>query len=164
MINKQSILLLTLFSLILVLSVYYITMPNEFSTTASKTIDKKEKEVVKIKESDVISTLKIEKDEKREEQIKELQTILTNEKSTSEEKNNAYEKLKNINLLKGKEEEISTKIKNEYKLDNFVQIKDDQIRVVLIKDKHDAKLATEIMNLVQESFDEKMYISIKFQK
>ena len=164
MINKQSILLLTLFSLILVLSVYYITMPNEFETSATNTVKEENKEVVEVKENEVISTLKVEKEEERDQKIKELQTILTNEKATSEEKNNAYEELKNINTLKGKEEEISNKIKNQYKLDNFVQIKDDQVRIVLIKEKHDSKLATEIMNLVQESFENKMYISVKFQK
>ena len=164
MINKQSILLLTLFSLILVLSVYYITMPDEFVASANKTVKENNKEVVEIKESEVISTLKVEKEEEREEKIKELQTILTNDKSTTEEKNNAYEELKNINVLKGKEDEISNKITKQYKIENFVQIKDDQVRVILIKDNHDATLANDIMNLVQESFDSKVYISVKFQK
>ena len=39
MINRKSIWILTLFSLILVLSVYYITMPSEFLETASKNVD-----------------------------------------------------------------------------------------------------------------------------
>ena len=89
---------------------------------------------------------------------------MTKKDATSEEKNNAYEELKTINILKGKEEEISTKIKDELKLENFVKIKDDQVRVVVIKENQDAKLATDIMNLVQSNFDSKMYISIKFQK
>jgi len=164
MINKQSILLLTLFSLMLVLSVYYITMPSEFEVSASNTVKNNTKEVVDIKENDAISTLKVEKEEEREEKIKELQTILTKEDATSEEKNTAYEELKNINVLKGKEDEISKKIKKQYKLDNFIQIKDDQVRVVVIKKDHDLSLANEIMNLVQESFENKMYISVKFQK
>lgn len=164
MINKQSILLLTLFSLILVLSVYYITMPSDFDVKASNTIKQKTKQVLKQQENEVISTLKVENDEERNKKIKELQTILTKEDSTKEEKNNAYEELKSINLLKGKEEEISNKIKKQLKLDNFVQIKEDQIRVIVIKENHDKKLANEIMNLVQESFDDKMYISVKFQK
>ena len=79
MINKQSILLLTLFSLILVLSVYYITMPNEFDVKASNTIKQKIKKVSKQKENDVISTLKVENEEERDKKIKELQTILTKE-------------------------------------------------------------------------------------
>ena len=59
MINKQSILLLTLFSLILVLSVYYITMPNEFDIKASSTIKNENKKVVKEDKNEVISTLKV---------------------------------------------------------------------------------------------------------
>ena len=164
MINKQSILLLTLFSLILVLSVYYITMPNEFDVKVSNTIKEKTKKVSNEKEDDVISTLKVENDEERDKKIKELQTILTKEDASKDEKNNAYEELKNINLTKGKEEEISKKIKKELKLSNFVQINEDQIRIVVIKDKHDKKLANEIMNLVQGFFDNKMYITVKFQK
>ena len=157
MINRKSIWILTLFSLILVLSVYYITMPSEFLETASKNVDnsKQTKEVTSTKENEIISTLKVENEEERNTKITELQTILTKKDATSEEKNNAYEELKTINILKGKE---------EVKLENFVKIKDDQVRVVVIKENQDAKLATDIMNLVQSNFDSKMYISIKFQK
>lgn len=166
MINRKSIWILTLFSLILVLSVYYITMPSEFLETASKNIDNSNqtKEVTKNKENEIISTLKVESEEERNEKITELQTILTKKDSTNEEKNNAYEELKEINILKGKEEKISAKIKEEYQVENFVKVKDDQVRVVVIKDEKDSKLATDIMNLVQSNFDSKMYISIKFQK
>ena len=164
MINKQSILLLTLFSLILVLSIYYITMPEEFSNMANNTINESSSKVSKIKENEVISTLKVEREEAREKQIKELQTILTKDDATKEEKNNAYEELKNINMLKGKEEEISKTIKKEYKIDNFIQIKDDQVRIVLIKKENDVKLANEIMNMVQQNFNDKVYITVKFQK
>lgn len=164
MINKQSIWLLTLFSLILVLSVYYITMPSEFLADASSTKTVNKEKVTKTETSEAIETLKVENDAQRNEKISELQTILTDSKATSEEKNNAYEELKVLNIMKGKEEEISTKIKDEYDVDNFVKIKDDQVRIVIIKDSHDVKLANNIMSLVQKSFDTKMYISVKFQK
>lgn len=164
MINKQSIWLLTLFSLILVLSVYYITMPSEFSVSSEKDDSKSTKEVVKTEENEIISTLKVENDEERNEKITELQTILTSDTATSEEKNNAYEELKVLNIMKGKEDEITAKIKEEYEVDNFVKIKDDQVRVVIVKKEHDASLAAEIMDLVQKNFDSKMYISVKFQK
>ena len=47
MVNKQGLWFLTLFSLILVLSVYYITMPSELLTTAKvndKTEEKNKRE------------------------------------------------------------------------------------------------------------------------
>lgn len=162
MINKQSIWVLTLFSLILVLSVYYITMPTEFM--ASTEVNKKTTKVTNIEENEAILTLKEENEKTRSKEMKELQTILTSATASKEEKNNAYEELKVLNIMKGKEDEISNKIKEKYKLDNFVKIKDDQVRVVIIKKESDKQLAAEIMNLVQDNFEDKMYISIKFQK
>ena len=161
MIKKQSVWALTLFSLILVLSVYYITLPTEIETV------KKEKTKTTIKEDvddNVITTLKIENEEDKKKKIKELQDIINKEESTKEEKNNAYEELKLLNLIKNQEEEITLKIKNKYKLDNFVKITDDQVRIVLIKNEHSPKFADELMKFVQNCFDKKMYISIKFEK
>lgn len=160
MIKKQSVWALTLFSLILVLSVYYITLPNEMEVTskneAKTTIEETE-------DNSIITTLKVENEQEKNKKTKELQEILTKEDATKEEKNNAYEELKLLNIIKGQEEEISLKIKNKFKLDNFVQINDDQVRVVVVKKDHTPKLASEIMDYVQSNFDDKMYISIKFE-
>ena len=46
MINKKSLWFLTLFSLILVLSIYYITMPSELLLTTNKENIKEEKKVM----------------------------------------------------------------------------------------------------------------------
>ena len=159
MIKKQSIWALSLFSLILVLSVYYITLPDEMDVSKSKV----KTTINEVDDNSIITTLKVENEEEKNKKKKEIQEILTKEDSTKEEKNNAYEELKILNVIKGQEEEISIKIKNKYKLDNFVKINDDQVRVVLIKKDHTVKLANEIMEYVQSNFDKKMYISIKFE-
>ena len=159
--KKQNIWALTLFSLILVLSVYYITLPNEYDVVNKDVAKTTIKEVDK---NQVIETLKIENDENKSKREKELHEILTKEDASKEEKNNAYEELKALNILKSKEEELILKIKDKFNLENYVEIKDDQIKVILIKNEHDEKLASEIMDYVQESFEEKKYISIKFEK
>ena len=159
--KKQNIWALTLFSLILVLSVYYITLPNEYDVVNKDVAKTTIKEVDK---NQVIETLKIENNENKLKREKELHEILTKEDASKEEKNNAYEELKALNILKSKEEELVLKIKDKFNLENYVEIKDDQIKVILIKNEHDEKLASEIMDYVQESFDEKKYISIKFEK
>ena len=162
MINKQSIWALALFSLILVLSVYYITIPNEITVS-----NQKEEKIVKVENSSdnsTIETLKLEKEEKNEKRSSELKNILTNNEKTSEEKNNAYEELKLLNVIKGKEEEIEIAIKDKYKLDNYIEINNDKIKVVVIKDEKDSKLAAEIMDTVQSYFEEKKYITIRFDK
>ena len=88
MIKKKNLWFLTLFSLILVLSIYYITMPSELLLTNSKTKEKeKTQPTVEISENEIISALKVEADTEREKKIKELNATLSNEKSSSDEKN-----------------------------------------------------------------------------
>lgn len=166
MINKQKFWFLTLFSLILVLSVYYITMPSELLTT-SNTTSKKVKEEnsnVTVTETDVLTVLQVEADEERAALAAEYNEVLTNKESSTEEKNNAYDGLKQIDDLKSKEEELKKKIKEKLSLNSFVKINGNSISVIVKKENHDYSLANNIMRLVQEEFDSKMYISVKFQK
>ena len=158
--KKQNIWALTLFSLILVLSVYYITLPNEYEAVNEEA----KTTISEIDENKVIETLKIENSENKTKKEKELQEILTKEDSSKEEKNNAYEELKALNVLKSKEEELEIKIKDKFNLDNYVEINEEGIKVVVVKNEHDEKIASEIMDFVQESFEEKKYITVKFEK
>ena len=68
-----------------------------------------------------------------------------------------------MNNKKSEEESIANQIKKEYNYDSFVKIDGDQIRVVIDGDKHDTKVANTIMRLVQKNYENKMYISVKFQ-
>lgn len=167
MINKQSIWFLTLFSLILVLSVYYITMPNELLITNNSdqsANEKAEETSVVVKESEIITALRVEAEEKRTAEIDELNAILNNSEASVEDKNNAFEKIKDLNSIKGKEQIVENKIKEKFELDSFVKIDDgNQVRIVISGKEHDVELANNIMRSVQEEFDTKMYISVKFQ-
>ncbi|MBQ3475318.1 MAG: SpoIIIAH-like family protein [Bacilli bacterium] len=160
MIKKQSIWALTLFSLILVLSVYYITLPEEIETSTKKEV---KETIEEVQDNEIITTLKMENEEEKNKKTKEYQDILSKEDATKEEKNNAYEGLKLLNIIKGKEEEIALKIKDKFNLDNFVKIDDDKVMITLIKKDHNSSLASEIMTFVQSFFDKKMYITIKFE-
>lgn len=172
MINKQSLWFLTLFSLILVLSVYYITMPNELLlTNNSNYLDTKftsgdtdNEAKVTIEESELLVTMRVNLEEERSEMIADLRTTLTNEKATSEEKNNAYEQIKYITDLKTQEELLQTKIKKDHGIDSFIKIENNEIKVVAIKENHDITLANNIMKTIQSEFDNKVYITVKFEK
>ncbi len=163
MINKQKMWFLTLFSLILILSVYYITMPSEILMT-SKNKENKTEEKVTITESDYLTALQVEKDEERQSLSAEYNEILTNKEATVEEKNNAYDGLKKIDELKAKEEELKNKIKKVHKIDAFIKIDNNAVSVTVIKKEHNYSLANEIMRTVQEEFKDKVYISVKFEK
>ncbi len=171
MIKKKNLWFLTLFSLILVLSIYYITMPNELLITnndsiiknndVNKNLDTDKK--VDITESDIISALKVEDNNNVLNNINSLKEKLTSKDISTEEKNLVFEELKSINKNSSLEETIESKIKATYNYDNFVKINSDQIRVVVGAKEHNVELANNIMRLVQEEFDKKMYISVEFQ-
>lgn len=168
MINKQNLWFLTLFSLILVLSVYYITMPNDLLTTATKETDVAEGSTTTteetIEETSSLIAMRVSLEEERQNEMDVLQEQLTSDTISSEEKNNAYEKLKYLNEIQGKEESLEKKIKKEYKVDCFVKIDNSNASVVCISDKHDSNLANNIMRLIQGEYKTKMYTTVKFQK
>ena len=115
MINKKNLWFLTLFSLVLVLSIYYVTMPNEiFDKNIKETTT--DNSTTKVEETSIISALKVEDD------------------------NNVMDK---INSLKEK-------------------LTSTDIRVVLDSKDSNTSSANNIMRLVQNEFEDKMYISVKY--
>ena len=162
MINKKNLWFLTLFSLVLVLSIYYVTMPNEIFDDSLKGEIKDNSENINIEESSVISALKVEDDTNVMEKINSLKEKLTNSEISTEEKNSVFEELKLINTNSSKEETLEVKIKELCNCENFVKIDGDNIRVVLDSDDSSTGTANNIMRLVQSEFDDKMYISVKF--
>ena len=167
MINKRSLWFLTLFSLILVLSVYYITMPSELLIATNNGTNKKKTEEVSVtkeeKESAELVASRVESEEKMLDKISQLKKILTDSKATTEEKNKAFEELQNINKTRSEEEKIEKSIEDELDLNTFVSIENNNITVTVDSDKHDNKIANSIMRNVQKNFDTQMKITIKFK-
>lgn len=170
MINKKSLWFLTLFSLILVLSIYYVTMPSELLLTNKEEKKIQNEEVqnetptVKIEESDLLAALRVESDSKMLEEIEDLKVVLTNDKSSTEEKNDAFEKIKNLNNNRSEEENLETKIKEEFNLNSFIKIDGDKIKVTIDSNEHDSELANKIIRSIQTNYETNKYITIKFQQ
>ena len=170
MINKKNLWFLTLFSLILVLSVYYITMPSELlltgngnyiDTNPSDNVDTEP--TVSIEESELITALRVSADEELMEELEALRQVLTDTETSVDEKNNAFEKMKTLNINKGEETKLEKKLQEEFQLKTFVKIDGDQIKVVVDSSKHDTTVANNIMRSVQSNFDKKMYITVQFK-
>ena len=106
MINKKNLWFLTLFSLVLVLSIYYVTMPNTLLESAGNDNNDLSDVSVEVEEKNIIETMKIENEEEVNGQIAELQETLTDLNVSTEDKNLAYEKLKSISENSGKEEDV----------------------------------------------------------
>ncbi len=104
MINKQNLWFVTLFSLILVLGIYYVTMGDEsLSVLAGENNISKE---VSVKESDVIVALQVDRDEAVLKEMNEYQSILLDDTATIEEKNDAYNALQALSNSKTECEKI----------------------------------------------------------
>jgi len=168
MINKKSIWFLTLFSLILVLSVYYITMPSELllNTTGNyqnnseptSNIDNN----IETNESTYLVSLRVSKEEELLKEMENLQLILTNEETSIEEKNIAYNKMKDLKKKKAEEEKLEKLIKDNFNLEGFVKIKGNQIEVVIKSTDKNTNMANQIMRKLQENYQEEKYITVKF--
>ena len=89
MINKQNLWFLTLFSLILVLSVYYITMPNDLliasnsttleegNKTTEENTDSDEADTISdVSEADSLTALRVNLDEERDKEKTELKATM----------------------------------------------------------------------------------------
>ena len=162
MINKKNLWFLTLFSLVLVLSIYYVTMPNEVFKDNSIGDLPGEEVNINIEESSVVSALKVEDDAIVMEEINTLKEKLTNSELSADDKNEIFEELKLINKNSSIEETIESDIKEVCNCENFVKVDGDNVRVVLDSKDNSVTTANKIMRLVQDEFDEKMYISVKF--
>ena len=164
MINKKNLWFLTLFSLILVLSVYYITMPSELLlTNNSENINSENTIETNIEEATIVETLKTEDNTNTLEEINKLKETIASTETSTEDKNEAFDSIRLLNQISSKEELIEEKVKTTYDLDSFVKIDGDQIRVVIDSDDHSNTIANNIMRTIQNNFDTKQYISIQFK-
>ncbi len=163
--NKQNLWFLTLFSLILVLGVYYVTMPSELLGKVEETIENTKTAVVeKIEEETALTAMRVNLTEERKEKLEVLKEQLVDETLSSVERNNIYEELKYLNEIQGKEESIEKKIKKEENLDCFIKIENSNVTAICVSNEHDSTLANKIMRLIQKEYQNKLNITVKFQK
>ncbi len=162
MINKQNLWFVTLFSLILILGLYYLSIGDEAAKVLKTESDNLSKEVIEISESDELVALEVEKEEERETLLEEYQDVLLNSETSLEEKNKAYDDMQKLNDNSSEENKIKMTIKNKHGLDSFVKIKDNTISIVIASNKHDNSLANQIIRSVQELYTVNKYITVKF--
>lgn len=159
--NKQNLFFISLFSIILILCIYYISIPSNLLDSIEPTVSDNN-ESVEVSNTSNLVGLRVENDEMVLAQIENLQNTIVDKTKSLEEKNMAYEELKTINHNKGKQEEIENLIKKDFKYDSFVKIEQDQISITISSKDHNKEIANNIIKKVQSLFDTKKYITVKF--
>lgn len=148
--NKQAFTFLTLFSLILVLSIYYIMLPpdtnGEVVTNTQTTIQQLQQQL----------------NQKREDIISKNNEIIAKESSTSDSINEALETISETKSLGEKEKSIVSKIKELGYADAYVEIENNTIKITVLK--KDAKqsdassVIKEVLNLMGDNYQ----VEVKF--
>ena len=133
---KKILWFLTLFSLIIVLSIYYITMPTDLMIEEYKEEETAVSEEI-VEEDSVLVSLRVEAEEEYLKELESLKTVLNNADSTVDEKNNAFEQIKQLSNIKGEQEKLEDEIQNNIGAEAFVRIEGNKITVVVNKKEHD---------------------------
>ena len=162
MINKQNLWFAMLFSIILVLSIFYVSMGTDsIDNFVSDEIDTNDSSLV-INESTELVSLRVANDEEVQNTMNELKNTILSDTSTLEEKNDAYDELLVIADIKGVEEKLENIIKKDFDIDSFIKISSTGISVVVESDKQDYKDANQIIKRIQKEFSEEKYITVRF--
>ncbi len=160
MINKQNLWFVTLFSLILVLGVYYVTLGDEALEFESIIDDSTA--VISITETNALTALKVASDEDILESVAMYEAIILDTTATSDAKSDAYENLQTIQSSIAKTEEIGELILEKFDLEAFIKLEGDQINVTISENEHTNILANSIMVEIQKLYEAQMYITVKF--
>ena len=161
MINKQNLWFVTLFSLILVLGIYYVTMGDE--TLSVLAGENNVSSPVEVKASDVIVALQVASDESVLKEMNEYQSILLDDTATIEEKNDAYNALQALSNSKSEWKKKKKMITEKFKYDSFIKTDGDAISITIASKEHSKEIANKIIREVQNLYDKQKYITIKFE-
>ncbi len=159
MIKKQNIWFTFLCSIILVLSIVYVSMNQD--NLKDFNIEEFEDADLVINESTELVALRIQDDEEELETINELQNIILDSTKSASDKSNAYDSLIDLTTNKSLETKLETTIKDVFKFDSYVKINGDNVTIFIKSDKHDYSIANEIIRKVDSIVSNK-YITVKF--
>ena len=151
--KKQVISFLALFGLVLVLSVYYVLLPNNMFVSQLKPNNNTLNVGVTITEaSDLFfSSLNTKLDEKHNSIIYTFEEIVASDNKTNEEKELALNMLVNQEKLMNNEDLLVSMIKDLGYYNAFVEYQEDMIKVVVKSSSLTNEQAAELMSLIIEN-------------
>ena len=162
MINKQNLWFAMLFSIILVLSIFYVSMNDTTVNDLVNTDNNQPESNLVISESTELVSLRVANDEEVQNTMNELKNTLLSDTASIEEKNDAYNELLSLSDVKGVEEKLEKILNEEFDLESFVKVSSSGITVVVESKKNSYKDANDIMRRIQKEFKEEKYITVKF--
>ena len=156
--NKQAFAFLTLFTLILMLSVYYVTFPADQSQ-----LNPDELLTGQTEEEDPLQTMQQQLDEKRNTEIQNNEATVSSGSATTEQKQEALQQVDQIQQTQQTELAIVNALA-ENGLDGWLaELDDDLIRVACPKSLEGTDNASLIMKIVSSLMDGQQIPEVTFQ-
>ena len=154
--NKQAFTFLTLLTLVLLLGVYYVTLPAD-------TIAIEPQQLISSVEDNVIEQYNELKQQQNEETKIQNEQVISSSSTTSDEK---LEALRQNTLLEGTvlfEENVTSLLKENGYEECFVEKNGEILRVVLPLDKKSHETAVKVIALVDMICEEDVLIEVSFE-
>ncbi|MBW8348076.1 SpoIIIAH-like family protein [Bacillus sp. IITD106] len=171
LLKKQTVWLLTMLSLVVVLSVYYVTSEpdgREMTTngkntteTDAKMSDKDMKIITEAAGDEAYETVRMGLMDKRSKEKTELASQVATEANV-DEKNKLYGKMKEIDAIGVKERTIESYIKTLGYSDSLVKIEDNQVYVTVKAKEHSKADAVDIIRLVRDEIGTEYIPTVDF--
>jgi stage III sporulation protein AH len=177
LLKKQTVWLLTMLSLVVVLSVYYITSPEQKANDLT-VVEQKEQKQAKTKTDakdgkTVVSTvagdvkfeeLRMKLEEARSEQKEELTETMATTTLPVDERMKAKDEIERLNDIAQKEEYLETMIKAMGYEDALVRADGEKVSVtVKSKKKHTKTEANKIILEVKKEISDSYFVAVTFQ-
>lgn len=156
--NKQAFTFLTLFTLVLMLAVYYVTLPLDDPSVNTDNLI-----VSQPDQGSTISSYQTDLQSKHEGEVNDNEDVLANKDSSTEDKLNA---LANINATQQRST-LETKIQQELSEVSFqgcfVEIEDEVTRVVCPIEYIGKENATSILSVVYQTISTDDLVEVSFE-
>lgn len=177
LLKKQTVWLLTMLSLVVVLSVYYITSPeqqkgNELAGVEEKANNKETAATESKDGATVISgiasdekfeALRMKLEEQRTKMKEDLQAIVASTDLPAEEKSNAIDKMNELDEIAQKEGVLETLIKSMGYEDALVRADGENVRITVKAKDHSASAANEIIQMVRTELGALQPVAVQFE-
>ena len=177
LLKKQTVWLLTMLSLVVVLSVYYITSPEQQTADLAGVEEQKaeDKETAATESKDgktVISgiasdekfeALRMQLEEQRTKMKEDLQTIMASTDLPAEERSDAIEKMNELDEIAQKEGVLETLIKSMGYDDALVRADGEKVRITVKAKDHSASAANEIIQMVRTELGSLQPVAVQFE-
>ncbi|MFT9597880.1 SpoIIIAH-like family protein [Mesobacillus sp.] len=177
LLKKQTVWLLTMLSLVVVLSVYYITSPEQQTADLAGVEEQKaeDKETAATESKDgktVISgiasdekfeALRMKLEEQRTKMKEDLQAIVASTDLPAQDRSDAIEKMNELDEVAQKEGVLETLIKSMGYEDALVRADGENVRITVKAQEHSASAANEIIQMVRTELGSLQPVAVQFE-